>query len=97
MAVLRVVVVTRAIQIGRHNTAVVAPVLAVVALAELDTCNLGDGIGLVGRLQRAGEQGILRHGLRCEREVDAAAAQKQQLSHTLDLFTSGSLRGVKLQ
>ncbi len=56
-------------------------VLPVVALAELDAGDLGNGIGLVGGFQRAGEQGIFGHGLRRELGVDAAAAQEQQFLH----------------
>ena len=39
-------------------------VLAVVGLAHLDAGDLGDGVPLVGRLQRAGEQVLLAHRLR---------------------------------
>ena len=54
MAVFGVVVVARAIQVGGHDAAVVhavaGAVLAVVAFTQLDAGNLGDGIGLIGRL-----------------------------------------------
>jgi hypothetical protein len=46
VAVLQVVVVAGAVEVGRHDAAVVGAVLAVVALAELDAGDLGDGVGL---------------------------------------------------
>jgi hypothetical protein len=76
-----VVVVARAIEVGGHDAAVVAPKLAVVALTEFDAGYLGNGIGLVGGFQGAGEQRRLGHGLGRQAGVDAAAAQKQQLLH----------------
>ena len=58
MGVLGVVVVTRPVKVGGHYTAVVNAmafaVLAVVAFTKLNACNFGNGVGLVGRLQRAG-------------------------------------------
>ncbi len=33
-------------------------VLAVVAFAELDAGDFGDGVGLVGGFERAGQQGV---------------------------------------
>ena len=52
VGVFGVVVVTRPIEVGRHDAAVVHPVagavLSVVAFAELDASDLGDGVGLVG-------------------------------------------------
>ena len=57
VGILRVVVVARAVEVRGHDAAVVHPmalaVLAVVAFAELDASNLGDGVGLVGGFQRA--------------------------------------------
>ena len=38
-------------------------------------CN---GIGIIGRLERAGEQILFLHGLGCQLGVDAAGAQKHQ-------------------
>lgn len=87
VAVFRVVVVARAIEVGGHDAAVVHAVagakLAVVALAELDAGDLGHGVGLVGGFERAGEQGLLAHGLRGELGVDAAGAEEQQLLHAV--------------
>jgi hypothetical protein len=46
-------------------------VLDAVCLAHLDADDLGDGVALVGGLERAGEQGVLRDRLRRELGVDA--------------------------
>lgn len=71
-----VVVVARAIEVCGHDAAVVHPVagavLAVVAFAELDAGDFGDGVGLVGGFQRPGKQGIFAHGLICQLGVDTA-------------------------
>ena len=51
VAVIGVVVVAGAIEVGGHDAAVVDPVacavLAVVAFAELDAGNFGNGVGLI--------------------------------------------------
>ena len=82
VAVFRVVVVAGAVQVGGHHAAVVnavvGSVLAVVAFTELDAGNLGNGVWLVGRLQRAGQQGAFGHGLVSQAWVDAARAEYQQ-------------------
>ena len=69
----------RAIQVGRHDAAVVSAMLAVVAFAQFDPCNLGDRIGFIGWLQYPCEQRVLAHRLFCMLWVDARRAQKQQL------------------
>ena len=72
VAVLRVIVVPRAIQVGGHHAAVVGAVLAVVAFAKLDAGDLCNRIRFVGRLERAREQCIFGHRLRRQLGVDAA-------------------------
>ena len=79
MAVLRVVVVSRAVKVARHHAAVVGAVLSVVALAHLDAGDLGDGVGLVGGFQRAGEQVFFLDRLRAVAGVDAAGSEEKQL------------------
>jgi hypothetical protein len=61
--ILQIEVVARPIQIGRHHRDRVEAVLPGVGLAQLHAGNLGDGIRLVGRLERAGQQGALRDRL----------------------------------
>ena len=53
VAVLQVEIVSWPIKITWHYTAEVGSVLAIIALAQLDPRNLGDGIGLVRGLKRA--------------------------------------------
>ncbi len=76
MAVLGVVVVVGAVEVGGHDGDVVGAVLAVEELAVLEAADLGEGVGLVGLLQRTGEETALRHGLGSHAGVDAAAAQE---------------------
>ena len=78
VAVLRVVVVARAIQVGGHHRQVAGAVLPVVAPAHLDAGDLGQGVGPVGGLQRAGEQVFLPHRLGAQLGIDAGGAQEQQ-------------------
>lgn len=49
------------------------PVLAVEGLAELDAGNLCNGVGLIGRLERVGEQVLFLQGLRGEFRINAGA------------------------
>ena len=85
VAVLGVEIVERAVEVGGHYRPVVGAVLAVVALAQLDAGDLGNCIGLVGGLERAGEQGLLRHRLLSQARIDAGAPQKQQLVHPVGM------------
>ena len=78
MAGLQVEVVAGAVQVGRHEREVVGAVLAVEAAAQLDAGDLGDGVGAVGLLQRAGEQVLLLERLRGLARVDAGAAEEDQ-------------------
>src|SRR5947207_2018000 len=70
--------VSRSVQIGRHDAAVVPPELPVETLTELDPSDFGNGIRLIRRLQGAGKQAILPDRLRCKLGIDAGAAQKEQ-------------------
>lgn len=78
--VLRVEVVVRAIQVGGHGGDGVEAVLDAVGLAHLDAGDLGDGVPLVGGLERAGEERVLRDGLRRELGVDAGGAEEEELA-----------------
>ena len=72
MAVLRMVVVVRAIEIGRHHTDVIGSVLAIQIFAVFQATDLRQCIGLVGLFQAAGQQAALRHGLRRHAGIDTA-------------------------
>ena len=78
-------VVVRAVEVGRHRRDEVAAVLRPVGLAQLDAGDLRDGVGLVGRLERAGEQLLLGHRLRAVARIDAGAAEVQQLLHAVQV------------
>ncbi|CAL5049018.1 unnamed protein product [Urochloa decumbens] len=80
VGVLRVEVVLRAVEVGRHGGDGVEAVLDAVGLAHLDAGDLGDGVPLVGGLERAGEERALRNGLRREFRVDAGGAQEEKLA-----------------
>ena len=83
MAVLQVEVVVGAIEVGGHHGNIVGAVLQVIALAHLQAGYLGNGVLLVGVLQRAGEQAVLLHGLRCILGIDAGGAQKQEFLNSV--------------
>ncbi len=72
-------IVGKAIEIGRHRRDEIAAVLPAVRAAQHDAGDLSDGVPLVGRLERTGEQGILAHRLSCEPRIDAGRAEKQEL------------------
>lgn len=83
VTVLRVVVVARSVQIGRHHSQILRAVLAVVAPAHFDAGDLGQRVRAVGRLQRAGQQAVLAHRLRRHLRVDAARPEEHQPRHTV--------------
>ena len=87
--VLRVEVVVRAVEVGGHGGDGVEAVLDAVCLAHLDAGDLGDGVPLVGGLERAGEERALGDGLRRELGVDAGGAQEEELADG-----AGAQRGV---
>ena len=60
-------------------------------VAELDAGDLRDRVGLVGDLERTGEQGILADRLGGELRVDATRAQEEQLA---DARTAGPVDDV---
>ena len=79
--VLQVIVVPGTVEIGRHRRVEHHAELLPVGLGELETRDLGNSVGLVGRLQRSGEQTILGHRLRCELRINARTAEEEQALH----------------
>jgi hypothetical protein len=71
LARLQVIVVGRTIEVGRHRRDEVAAVLPSIGTTEHDAGDFGDGIPLVGRLERTGEERRLAHGLRSIARIDA--------------------------
>jgi len=64
MAVFRMVVVARAVKVGRHYRKILGAVLPVIAPARFDAGDLGHSVGTIGRFERAGEQVLFLHRLR---------------------------------
>lgn len=79
VAVRRVVVVVRSVEVRRHHADIVRTVLAVQELAILQTRDLGQGISLVGLLQLRSQQARLLHRLGRHARVDARRAEELQL------------------
>jgi hypothetical protein len=67
--------------------------LAVAAFAEIDAGDFGDGVGLVGGFERAGEEIVFLDRLGAFSRVDAARAQKTQI---LDAGLEGAVDDVVL-
>ncbi len=83
MGVVEVVVVVGAVQVGGHGGHEFCAVLPVVAVAHLDTGDLGQGVRTVGRFQWAGEQAVFLHRLGSCLGIDAGGAQEQQALHVV--------------
>ena len=64
-------VVSRSIEVTRHNRNVAAAILLSIGLTELDPGNFGDRVPFVRRLQRAGKQRVFPDRLRREFRIDA--------------------------
>ena len=83
VAVLQMEVIVRAIEVGWHHSDIVGTILKVVALAHLQSGNLGDGIFLVGIFQRRSKEHIFAHRLRCILRIDAGRAQKEEFLYAM--------------
>ena len=94
MRVGKVEVVAGAVEVGGHDGEVAGAVLAVVAPAHLDACDLGDGVGPVSGLERPGEQVLLLDRLGAEPGVDAGGAEEEQ---ALDTGVAAGLDDVGLE
>jgi hypothetical protein len=92
MGGLEIKIILRSVEIGRHGGNEVRAILLGVGLAELDAADFGQGIGLVGRLQAAGQQRVLLHRLGRKFGVDAGAAEKEKL---LDLGGVGAVDEIE--
>lgn len=92
MAVFQVEIVPWAIEVCEHGGYKIGAVLAVVGVAHANAGNLGQGVGLVGRLQGPGQKGLFLHGLLGQLGVDATGAQEQELFYSIfircmDIYT----------
>ena len=81
MSCLHIEIVSDSILICRHGGNEIRSILLIVVFAELDRCDLGNGISFIGRFQCGREQGLLLHRLRRKLRIDAAGAQIQQFFH----------------
>lgn len=62
----RIEVVAGTVQIRGHQASRIEAILAPIGLTHLDTCDLGNGIALVGEFKRTREQVLLFDRLRRE-------------------------------
>jgi Aldehyde dehydrogenase family len=79
---VQIEVVARAVEVRWHGGDEALPELPRVGLAELDPSNLGESVGFVRRLERAGQQRRLGNRLRRELWVNARRPKEQELSRT---------------
>ena len=73
------IVVAGAVEIRRHHRNEIGAVLTAIGLGQLHAGDLGDGVPLVGRLERAGQQRVLGHRLRRKPRIGARRRQEQEL------------------
>lgn len=78
MGAFRVEVVTRAVEVGRHDRDKAGAVLAVVGPAHGDAGDLGHGVRLVGRLEFAVQEILLAQRLGGKLGIDTGAAEEKQ-------------------
>ena len=83
MTVLKMEIVVRPVQVGRHYCYVVCAVLDIETLAHLQSGNLGDGVRFVGVFQRRCEQAVFFHRLRSFARIDACTAEEKQFLHSM--------------
>jgi hypothetical protein len=76
VALFEVIIVAGTIEIARHRGDEIGAVLAAIGLRHFQAGDLGDGVPLVGRLERAGEQRIFDDGLRRQPGIDARRPEK---------------------
>jgi hypothetical protein len=69
------------VEVGRHRRDEVAAVLLAIGLALHQPRNLGDGVPLIGRLQRSSKQRRFADRLRREARIDARRSQEDELAH----------------
>ena len=78
MGLMEVKVVTWTIEIRRHGGAKIPLILSGIGLAEFDSCDFGDGVGLVGLLEGAREEGILGDRLGGKLWINAGAPEEEE-------------------
>ena len=81
VAVLRMIIVARPVEIGRHHRDEVGAILQPIGFAQFDAGDLGDRVPLIGRLQRPRQQHFRRHRLRRQPRIDAGRAEIDEFLH----------------
>ena len=79
MAVLRMVVIVRSVEVGRHDRNVIRAILLVQKFTIFQTADLGERICLVRLLQLSGQKAVLLHRLRSHTRIDAGGTKEHQL------------------
>ena len=79
MAVGRMIVIIRSVQIGRHTADIIGSVLTVQELAVFQTTDLCQCISLIGLLQFRSQQAVLFHRLRSHSRINTAGSKEQKL------------------
>src|SRR3954467_4612962 len=82
MGTFQIIVVFRAIKIGRHSTDEVSPVLPSVGLTKHNTRDFGGRIPLVGRLERTREQRVFGNRLWSLFRIGARTTKEEEFSGT---------------
>src|SRR5690606_10748212 len=90
--VLQVVIVVGAIQVCGHQTDVIASVLVVVRLAHLNPRNLGNGVRLVRRLQRAGKKRLFLYRLGRKFWIDTGRSEEGELLDAVQIRLMNNVR-----
>ena len=79
MAVRRMIIIIRAVQISRHNGNIICSVLTVQEFTVFETGDLSQGIRFIGLLQFTCQKAALFHRLRCHAGINAGASEKFEL------------------
>ena len=87
-------IVAGPVEVARHGADEVAAVLPAGEVAHADARDLGEGVALVGGLERAGEQGGLGDGLGRRLGVDAAGAEIAYTFTANDTITSTKMNNI---
>ena len=82
MGILKVVVVSRTVQIRGHDRKVLRPILTVIGPTHFDTGYFGDSVRPISWLQRAGKQVSFLHRLRTLARINAGRAEKKKPLYT---------------
>ena len=83
MAVFKMEVVIRSIQIGRHHCDIICSILKIKTFTHFQSGYLGYGVWLISIFQRRSQQRIFFHGLFCIAGINTGTTQEEQLLHSV--------------